>query len=189
MEALVHAFHDGWLYSFERADKHTASCFGGPLEVEIGGKPFGPKPLHLIARLGSHHIPALGESNIQSLPLIFGMYYDGCDLSYRIDGQQIELLDLSPAVSADDWPYANFPPLLPYVPLRLSDVPRRSSYEMFVDMFYNMPEKQAGDLIVAVPTLATIGLSLWGGSAGGAVTIVFECDLKEKIIRGTSVID
>lgn len=189
MESLVYAFHDDWLYSFERADKHTASCFGGPLEVEISGKPFGPRPLHLVASLGGHHIPVLSKANIQSLPLIFGMYYDGCELSYRADGQRIELLELSPAMSADDWPYANFPPLLPYVPLRLSDMPRRSSYETFADMFYNMPEKQGGDLIVAVPTPATIGLSLWSGFAGDAVTIVFECDLKEKIIRGTSVID
>src|SRR5688572_16345285 len=118
--ALLYALHDDWLYSFERVDKWSASVFGGPLNAEVGGKSFGPKPMHLVASLGSWHIPALGEARLTELPLIYGMHYAGCNMLYRVEFRhQIELLNLSPPFSSDDCPYPNFPPLLPYMPLRL----------------------------------------------------------------------
>ena len=59
-ETLVYAFHNNTLYAFERADRLSGSHYGGPLPAEFSGQPFGPKPLHLIACLGSLHIPARG---------------------------------------------------------------------------------------------------------------------------------
>jgi hypothetical protein len=188
-EPLVFAFHDDRLYTFERAERHSASVFGGPLTAEISGQPFGPRPLHLVACLGGWHIPELGHCYLNQLPLVYGMYYDACELRYRVgdSAHRIELLHISPAASSDDWPYLNFPPLLPYVPLRLDDMPRRVSYDTFADRFPNMPEKQTADLMVAVPPPATVGLSLWGSGDGDGVTILFECDLKAKRISASNV--
>jgi hypothetical protein len=183
-EPLVFAFHDDKLYTFERTDQHSASVFGGPLHAKIIGRPFGPKPLHLIAHLRSWHLPVLGERFVFDLPLIYGMHYDGCELSYRIaKAHEIELLHIKPAESSDDWPYPHFPPLLPYLPLRLDDTPRLESYNSFAQRFPNMPWPQPAELVVAVPAPATIGLSLWGGGDGDDVTIVFECDLTKKEVR------
>ncbi len=187
-EALVFAFHDELLYVFERAEQRSASVFGGPLSSEISGRPFGPKPLHRIARLSGWHIPVLSQHHLGELPLLYGMYYSGCEMSYRVEyGHKIELLGIAPAVSSDDWPYLNFPSLLPYVPLRLNDTARRVSYDEFACRFPNMPEKQSAELMVAVPPPATLGVSLWDSGDGDGVTILFECDLKTKRVSATNV--
>lgn len=185
-EPLVFAFHADRLYTFERAPRHSPSAFGGPLPAAIAGRRFGPKPLHLIARLAGWHIPALGENQLFDLPLIYGLNYDGCCLDYRVEyGHKVELTGIEPASSSDDWPYANFPPLLPYVPLRLDDTPRRSSYDEFAARFPNMPDPQPAELIVAVPSPATVGISLWG-EYGDDVTIVFVCDLRKKTVNASN---
>jgi hypothetical protein len=184
---LVFAFHDETLYKFERADHLTASYFGGPPPREILGQPFGPRPLHQIACLGQLHIPALGRNHITELPLIYGMHYGGCELSYRFEySHKIELLHIKPASSLEDWPYANFPPLIPYVPLKLEDSPQRASYDEFASRFPNMPN-DATELVVAIPPPATIGLSFWDGGDWDGVTIVFECDLKKSEVSAFNV--
>jgi hypothetical protein len=184
---LVYAFHDETLYTFKRADRLAASCFGGP-SPKITGRTFGPRPLHRIALLGQLHIPALARHHVFGLPLMYGMYYDGCQLSYRVEiSHRIELLQITPASSSDDWPYSNFPPLIPYVPLRLDGGPRRVSYGKFAAPFPNMPEKQSAEMIVAVPPPATIGLSFWDIGDGDGVTIVFECDLQKGHVRAFNV--
>jgi hypothetical protein len=187
-ESLVFVFHDDRLYTFERAERYSASKFGGPLDLKILGQPFGPKPLHRIASLGGWHIPSLNDHQLVELPLIYGLHYDGCQIDYRVRiGHTIELLNIAPAKSSDDWPYPHFPPLLPYVPLRLEDTSQRTNYDEFASRFPNMPEQQPADLIVAVPPPATIGLSLWGNSDADDVTIVFACDLKEKKVSACNL--
>lgn len=193
-ETLIFAFHDGTLYTFERGDELSGSWFGGPLEATTSGSAFGPRPLHLIAMLGGEHIPMLKptlDNNFRSeIPLIYGLQYNGCDLEYRVRSKDdVELLRLAPARSSDDWPYSNYPPLLPYIPLRLSHAPRRTSYDDFAGRFWNMPDQQSAELVVAVPPPATVGMSLWGywGDAE-EVTIVFECDLKGGIVKATNVV-
>jgi hypothetical protein len=187
-EPLVFAFHNNRLYTFERSPRHSPSVFGGPLNVKISGRPFGPKPLHLIANLCGRHIPALSENHIIELPLIYGLHYSGCQIGYRIAStSQVELFGIDPAASSDDFPYPHFPPLLPYVPLRLTDTYEVTDYEEFAGRFPNMPETQPADLVVAVPPPATIDVSLWGEGDGEDVTIIFACDLKTKEVSATNV--
>ncbi len=176
------------MYSFQRADRHSPSIFGGPLCAKISSGASDSKRLHLIACLGGWHIPVLNRARLIELPLIYGMQYDACQMKYRVDyGHRIELLQLEPSAPSDDWPYANYPALLPYVPLRLDDTPRRVGYEEFASRFPNMPERQSADLVVAVPPPATVGVSLWGRGDGAGVTIVFECDLKERTVSVTNL--
>jgi hypothetical protein len=187
-EPLVFAFHDDRLYTFDRAAKRSPSVFGGPLTAAVRGPPFGPKPLHLIACLGGWHIPALNRHCLVELPLIYGLYYGGCRLDYRVElSRTVELLRIAPAAAPDDWPYPHFPPLLPYVPLRLDDTPRRISYGEFAARFPGMPERAAAELIVAVPPPADVGVSLWGERDFDDTTIVFACDLQRKTISASYV--
>jgi hypothetical protein len=185
-EPLVLAYCDGTAFSFERAQKLSASMFGGPMEVAVSGIEHGPKPLHLIARLGSGDIPPLGQHYMYSLPLIYGMCYDGCELEYRVDaGGKVELRKLRPTQSSDNWPYPHFPPLLPYVPLQIGDT-RRCSYAEFAEPFPNMPSQQPSELVVAIPPPATLGVSLWGMGDGDDVTILFECDLADRVVYASN---
>ncbi len=187
-EPLVLAFHAERLYTFVRAPRHSPSAFGGPLPADISGRPFGPKPLHRIACLGGWHIPALNQNHLFELPLIYGLYYSGCCIDYRVAyGRKVELTGIAPAASSDDWPYPHFPPLLPYVPLRLDDTPRPASYDEFAARFPNMPARPPAELIVAVPPPAAVGLSLWGAGDGDDTTIVFACDLKRKTVSAGHV--
>src|SRR5262245_59741326 len=131
-------------YTFERAQRHSASVFGGRLESKISGRPFGPRPLHLVACLSGWHIPALDRNYLSGLPLLYGLHSSGCQMRYRLEPsrRKIALVRIYPSASSDDCPYPNFPPLLPYLPLRLDDTPRRVSYDEFASRFPNMPEKQ-----------------------------------------------
>jgi hypothetical protein len=72
------------------------------------------------------------------------------------------------------------------MPLRLDDTPRLTNYDEFAQRFPNMPWPQPAELVVAVPAPATIGVSLWGSADANDVTIVFECDLKEKTVRASN---
>jgi hypothetical protein len=185
-EQLVLAYCDGTVFSFERAQKHSASQFGGPMEVELSGIEHGPKPLHMIGRLGSSHLPALGQHHLFSLPLIYGICYEGCELEYRVDVVgKVQLRKLRPTQSLEEWPYRHFPPLLPYVPLQVGDT-RHCSYAEFAEPFPNMPGAQPTDLVVVVPPPATLGVSLWGMGDGDDVTILFECDLADRIVYASN---
>jgi hypothetical protein len=186
-ETLVYAFHAGKIYEFEPADQHSASEFGGPMPSKITGQSFGSKPLHRIACLHGLDVEALGAAHLRELPLVFGMHFDGCELCYRVKGRnEIEILRITPAESLDDWPYKNFPPLIPYVPLRLKDSPRDATYEEFASRFTDIPDDSA-ELIVCVPEPATIGLSLWGAWCN--VTIIFQCDLQKREVRSIAMAD
>jgi hypothetical protein len=185
-EQLVFAYCDGTAYSFERGQKHSDSVFGGPLEAQLSGIEHGPKPLHMIARLGYHDLPVLRGHHLWDIPLIYGMCYDGCRIEYRVGTGGVELRKLRPTQSTDDWPYLHFPLLLPYVPLQIGAT-RPSSYAEFAEAFTNMPEEQPSALVVAVPPPATVGVSLWGSGDQENVTILFECDLAEKIVYASNL--
>jgi hypothetical protein len=186
-ETLVSAFHDGKLYEFERTYQHSASVFGGPMPSKITGQAFGPKPLHRIACMHGSDIKALSAAHIYELPLVFGMHYSGCELSYRVKYRyEIEVLRITPAESLDDWPYSNFPPLIPYVPLQLRNTPRDITYDEFAARFPNMPDEAAG-LIVCVSEPETIGLSFW--ETWSNVTVIFQCDLRSREVTSFAVTD
>jgi len=106
----------------------------------------------MIARLDAEHLPTLTQRQLSDIPLIYGMCYDGCRVEYRVGGiGKVELLKLTPMQSSDDWPYPNFPSLLPYLPLRIGAT-RQSSYAEFAQAFFNMPTVQPSELVVAVPS-------------------------------------
>jgi len=192
-EQLVFAYHNGTLFSFERAYQHSASEFGGSLDVKLSGIEHGPKPLHFIAQLAAADLrltpPRAPErGKLFTVPLIYGMCFDGCNIEYHVDVKgNIEIREMRPTESSDDWPYRNYPLLLPYFPLQIGET-RNCSYAEFAQAFVNMPELQPADLVVAVPTPVTLGISLWGRWTS-AVTIVFECDLSDRVVSTYNVCD
>ena len=190
-EQLVFAYFNETLVSFERAYKSSASEFGGPVEATLSGVEHGPKPLHLIARLAAMDLrpkPLTERDKLFDIPLIYGMCFSGCNIEYHVDVRgHIDIRKMTPTDSLEDWPYPNYPLLLPYLPLRVGEM-RHCSYAEFAEPFCNMPEQQTAELLVAVPTPATLGISLWGRYAS-KVTIAFECDLSDRMVSAYNVCD
>jgi hypothetical protein len=179
-ETLILAFDGRTTYSFCRAEKHSFSTFGGPREYSIAGKPPGPDQPHYIARLNFNDLPILGPpSYVFDLPLLYALRYTNGTLSYKFENYDISILE-NRGTFSEDWPYCDYPTLLPYIPVAVAKQ-KKQSWQRFAAEFPNMKDKQPCDLVVIVPALMTIGVSLWGrsGDAEG-VAMVFECDLKER---------
>ena len=186
-ENLVHVFCEGVHLSLARSDQFSWSWFGGPSRGEVRGKGFEPRRLHHIATVHAAHVtqPAPGR-HTGSVPLLYGMRFDGCRLRYRFDGD-VTVTKIAPRKPSADWPYRDYPALLPYVPL---SVARRSktTWRRFAASAPNLPVAQPADLVALVPPPVTLGVSLWrsDGDLEG-VTIVFECDLKAQTVDAYNV--
>jgi len=92
--------------------RNTRHWFGGKLDLDVVGLPHGPHPLHRMVtldltdkRLGIEVPPPLVH-----IPLVYGMRFDGCDLTYELtSARQISVKRSSQQTSSDDWPYEDFP--------------------------------------------------------------------------------
>ena len=182
---LLLAYHGGSLWRFRKARKHEFSYFGGPIEDYPQGIEHGPQSLHHVATLWAHHLPCLLDSRITQLPLFYGFCFDGCRLRYRVGGgAAIELLELEPTESTEDFPYRNYPALLPYYPLA-PVAPEPVAPETFLEMLHQPIDLRPHELIVLLPCPFTIGVSLWGREGDAEeVQVVFRIDPAAKTVEG-----
>jgi hypothetical protein len=186
-ELLIAVHVNGMTYSFNRVEEGH-SIYGGPFEYSVSGCAFGPERLHQVAFVSTSTLPVVGTSRYYfGLPLIYGFRFDGCDLKYRFSDSEIEVLSISPSKSSDDWPYYNYPALLPYLQIE-ANTPLAEDWDSFASNFPNLPEEQPAELVAIVPPALQIGHSLWGkGGDSEGVCIVFECDLSTKIVHSYNI--
>jgi len=186
-ETLLLAFDGKATYTFTRAEKHSFSVFGGPRDYKITGKRPLADNLHYIARLNHNDLPILGPpSYVFDVPLLYGLRYLNGNLAYRFEHSDISVL-ASPGTFDEDWPYRDYPTLLPYIPVAVTKR-KKQTWRQFAAEFPNMKDEQPSELVVIVPPPMTIGVSVWGreGDAEG-VAMVFECNLKEKKVTTYNV--
>lgn len=184
-EEIVFAHHAGTTTAFVRGGSTAGSSFGGPVSVRISGAHFGPHQLHQIGLIVFSDLhPALPPASYGALPLLYGMAFDGCDLSYRISGGEIDLDFITPNLSSDDWPYENYPTELPLLPLTVSRTWVESWDEFRAAVIPNLNEWATPKVTIVVPPPKTLGVSLWGpeGDAEGA-TIVFQYSHEHSSVR------
>ncbi len=178
------AYYDGQACFYERASAPSPSRIGGSSDVQFSGIVHGPRRLHHILTLGSDELPGIEQRGITGLSLFYGMCFSGCSMSYEVrDAIRYRLLELEPTESSDDWPYPDYPDLLPCVPLRLAQrIP--CSRDRFSEFLAQQDKIEADELVVVVPPISDLGMSLWGddGDAEG-VQIIFRCDLQTRIVR------
>lgn len=180
-------FHNGKAYFLERGKKLQASVFGGPPpDVAITGISHGPRKLHHILSLGGDCFEPLWHVvGGHQLYLVFGMCFSGCQLTFKsMQYKGVEILDMTPTTSSPDWPYANYPDLLPYFILRLQACVD-CTLEEFSRVSCQPLETAPNEAIVIVPPSPMYGMSLWGpaGDAEG-VQIVFRCAMEcDGIVR------
>ena len=188
-EQLIAVYADGKSYSFSRSGPAAGSIYGGPLGQTVTGCPFGPARLHHVASLSPSSLPFLGAppQHVSSLPLVYGFRFDGCELEYRFEPNEIEVLRISPDRSAQDWPYPDYPPLLPYIPVEAAP-PITQDWKAFASQFSIFSEEPPAELVAIVPPAFLIGQSLWGrdGDLEGAC-VVFECDITRRLVRTYNV--
>jgi len=187
-------YFDGSAWQLAPDNKRSNTYFGGPSDFQpehFVGLEYGPHPLQHILTISWQQIPPLREIGLTSLPFYYGIQYEGCELGYEIaragysEFVNIEVLD--PKKSSSDYPYANYPALLPYVPLKVGKRMKLSAAK-FDKLTWQGCVVEKGVLAVLVPAVDLHGVSMWG--PGGCYNqIIFRYDTKEKIFIGTSQCD
>ncbi len=186
--ALLSVFHSGMVVPFVRGYVHSRSQFGGPLEWRVSGATWGPRPLHQIALLSMRHLqlPFPGGA-VSEIPLLYGLCFSGCEIAYGFNESAIDVAEIEPITSNEDWPYVSYPDYLPYIPLAPVD-PEKRTWHDFAREFENLPLEQPAEVVIVVPPPANIGFSVWGrdGDAEG-VTIVFEYSPVARRVKAYNV--
>jgi hypothetical protein len=177
------AYADGTAYFFAPTEEYSGSFFGGPSGGKVEGQPPGQSPLHHIISIAPREVPELAEQ----VPFFYGMCYDGCSLSYRLGKyKSCKLLELEPCESSPDWPYPDYPPLLPYIPLRVAES-NRCTVEEFARLAWQGADIKRNHVTVIVPPLFVGGVSMWGAEGDGeGMQIIFQYDLKKRTVRASN---
>ena len=185
--SLVRVYWNGEAMSLTCAATQSSSAFGGPAEFEFHGAPLD-HPLHLVANLNHNEVAAIRPPRyIFDLPLLYGMRYSGCTLTYSFQSSAITVESIDPPASSDDWPYRHYPAILPYHPLSVLST-EQQSWSEFAYGTSNLSEDQPAECVVLVPPPFGLGFTMWGrGGDAEEVTLVFECDLLARRVKAYNV--
>jgi hypothetical protein len=185
-EPLIHVFRNNKVCLLGRSPKHSKTAFGGPFDLEVTGP---TTSLHMIAMLCPQHLEVLSLPPGVCVPLVFGMTYSGCNLSYLVESEsRIAIRNIEPASPEPDFPYRTYPLVLPYAPLAVTSCSDVSYGEFAQAICSNLPPSQPSDVLVVIPPPSTLGISLWGrcGDAEN-VCIVFEWEPDEGKVTAYTV--
>ena len=210
-EELIYpaAYFDGHACLYERSPKFSNSYFGGSPHsaFKFTDLSFGARSIHHVMTLYWDILPEIEKKGFSDLPLFYGIRYGGCRMKYEVlppdlDFSEIEerltskrglpdlssvcqILEMEPRQSSEDWPYASYPDLLPYVPLQLAEmIP--CSPEDFQGLILHGDEVKPKEVTVVIPPMFDLGISLFGHDADAeGLQLVFRCDLenKKRVIR------
>lgn len=194
---------NGTTIFFDRSPELSRTWFGGPVEQKFTGVTFGPAPLHRIVTFETSKLPQPDGHNLNGeLPLFIGMQYEGCRIRYKLpvstaDHVQytrvyngLEVLELDPVASDDDWPYLDYPRILPYHPLRERER-RQMTTEEFADTFdvQGLADHPL-EMVFVVPACPLLGVSIWGkGGDAAEVFLVFKYNFETHEVCGESQCD
>jgi len=159
---FVAVFFEGHITFFKPSDEHSYSYFGGPLGL-FDESSLGDSHLHRLLTLHFADIPSFEQRYIFHIPLFYGITHDGCTMQYVAKSDhEIQTIDIHPPTATANWPYSNYPLILPYVPLQVSRS-LQASYEEFSELFIQeAPAFSSDNLVVLLAPPPPIGVSLWG---------------------------
>lgn len=181
---ILFVHYAGWTTAFVQANVESASKFGGTIDHSLSGAPLGPSRLHQIGFVAFSDLEPSVSKPFAGLPLIYGLTFDGCDMSYRVAEGTIDIEFITPDRSADDWPYERYPSQLPAVPLVKARSCSESWGEFRDRLIPNLNELATSKITVVVPPPKALGFSLWGPEGDGeGVSIVFQYDLEGDSVR------
>ena len=181
-------FTGGMLVRYEPCQGSGVAYVGGPLEQRFVGRKFGDEPLHRVFSFTPGVLPQPSGHYLQGrLGFFYGLRYDGCHLRYLVpvqlgvnaqfvqESDPIKVLTIQPKSSSSDWPYDDYPRLLPYVPLKeVSRKPIDAQTFAATYSWQGIDDLSENELVVVVPTMPNLGISLWGRRGeDAAVQIIF----------------
>lgn len=180
-------YYKGKARILTRCEEFASSYFGGPGDIKIKGLPHGPKKLHHIATIVNSDTGLDTFDFGVSLPFYYGMSFDGCKLEYQCSYRgYIDITQIEPENSCDDWPYENYPIHLPYFPLcvekAIDITPEEANYQLSGTLHgYEILDEE---LVLIVPPNPRLGMSLWGphGDAEG-IELVFIFNTKTGAMK------
>jgi hypothetical protein len=163
---------------------------GGPLELEIKKWPRRYPPPHRVLTLDTMD-PAL-DLDIQRaspIPLIYGFQLSGCRMKYKLTrSDDIEIQECQGQL-AKNWPYADYPPMLPTVPLFFKssepiDWKKLEQDEDWSGLTNQDSRPKKDEILIVVPPNDVYGVSLWGWSGDrNGVQVVFRVNLNTLAVE------
>lgn len=169
-EQYPYLYYRGRATTFVRSAVTRGSYFGGPGHFAIKGVPHGPMPLHHLATICTSDLGIEDSRFGGHIPFYHGMCYKCCDLTYRLpvhtikvaSAPSMEVTGIDPSVSSDDWPYAHYPKLLPYLPLMVQETIEMPLETFSESVMQGIDELSDDELVFVVPPNPGMGVSLWG---------------------------
>ena len=167
----------------------AASSFGGPFQAEMETQlDLEKASLHHVAKLNliQFGVPR-GGSPCFSIPLIYGIRHEGCELEYAVTDDLVEITKVEPEEAQEGYPYDGYPRLLPYYGLgceasttyereELEERIANTGWEVRDDCLYAIVRQHPG-----------IGHCLFDPQS--EVEIVYEIDPKKGKVRVASQCD
>lgn len=171
-------------YFLERCNRYSPTYFGGPSDTTFTGVRSGDPQLHHLLTITGHVVVEMQDYHLYAVPLFYGFRYGGGDLTYRVTKRSsCKVIKLPEGKPSPDFPYPNYPALLPYIPLSVA----RWEYcepEEFAELTHQGLEIKPKTMVVVVPPIFSFGVSMWGpGGDAEGVQIIFECDFESKTIK------
>lgn len=138
----------------------------------------------VLHNVGSLNLPKFGihSGSGSSIPLLYGICHEGCDISYRkTHTSVVEITLLEPKKADADYPYSNYPAMLPYFMLGL-DSETSITDEDLKNRLYNTGWNPSSDLLYAVVMQHPhVGHCLFEGDFDPE--IVFEYNPETEVVR------
>lgn len=183
------SYYKGLATTFTRSNRFESSYFGGPCDFYVDGIEYGPSHVHHIATISNRDLGIEGYNLGNRSPFIYGMCFDGCSLSYkRTAHSAIEITSIEPNQSSDGWPYNGYPPLLPYLQLRVEERQEMPLAEFSEAVMQRIDSLEENQLILVVPPNPLMEASLWGPSGDREeVQIIFIYNTETGVIKAHNV--
>jgi hypothetical protein len=194
-EPLLRCYYKDRTYDYDIVPRRSKSSFGGHRETTLLSKFSNAKYVHQLAFIYGMDRPDDGPGSTVDLPLLYGCYFDGCDLEYQYVSGKLkssslysgfELTKLWPKKPTRDWPYPNFPYPLPFWPIaKVSE--KKCTWKKFRDHCFDVRDTPPTDLIFVMAPPVNVGVSLWGRMGDAeCVAIIWEVDSKKNFVRVTN---
>jgi hypothetical protein len=184
-DVLVLLYYQGRTVELTLSTNPTTSFLGSQGSWTTSSEELD-RPLHHICQLAIGSFEAGCLDTQAFLPLVHGMTYDDCQLTYRYDEHDIHVEHLEPPNGSDDWPYCDYPAVFPkhHLEVRASaDEP----WSTFRKRTFWLPRRAPAELVVVIPTPSGIHFPLWPPVADPA--LVFEVSLRERRVKTYNVYD
>jgi hypothetical protein len=164
--------------------------FGGHFDLDV--MPPGQHALHRIVTLDLTD-PRLGitaPENLAQLPLVYGLRVEACAFTYVVPSpRQIRIKHDWEMTATEDWPYPNYPDVLPRLGLRLRE-PVPSTLDSFGEYTHQgLDFADPDEMIVIVPSIEDYGGVSLHGEHGSGVQIIFYFTMADRTVDVVHQID